>query len=85
MPLNPCTLIMFKIFLTAAVLIQVMQIHALSDSEKHRKTEAPGPNNLLQQEMFSEQKVTGSCISFVIAVILAAEQSVGGDRSVHLP
>jgi len=73
MPLTPSASMIFKMLLTAAVLIQVMQIHALSDSEKHRKTEAPGPNSLLQQEMFSEQKVTGSCISFAIAVILAAE------------
>lgn len=38
MPLTPCVLMVFKIVLTAAVLIRVMQIHTLSDSEKQRKT-----------------------------------------------
>lgn len=38
MPLTPCVLMVLKIVLTAAVLIRVMQIHTLSDSEKQRKT-----------------------------------------------
>lgn len=42
MPLTPCALMMFKILLTAVVLIRVVQIHALSVSEKHRKTRLQG-------------------------------------------